>query len=103
MICLDGKYLNKFFISIPQERESIQKLVIGVVYGIVQVRENLMESFVFAAGMNSPGIDQGREQFIKVIVEIIRQLKITNVFLDLHFFEYRFKREISKIADRGDV
>lgn len=55
-----------------------------------------MESFVFAAGMDGPGIDQGRKQFIKVIAEIICQFKIIHIFFDLHFSSFnRAKRFIT--------
>ena len=100
-VCLDSEYLNELLVIISEESQPVQQLVIGIVDRTEEIREDLMESFIFAAGVYSPGIDQGREEFIEVKGEIIRKFKIVHIFPDMHFFKKGFEGEIAQTADRG--
>ena len=62
-----------------------------------------MKSAVLTAGIDSPGINEGREQFVKVEMEVTGKVKILNIFMDLELCEDGFEREIAKVENGGLV
>lgn len=69
--------------------------------GAEQIWKDFMERLEFTAEMYSPGIDKGRDQFVKIIGKVIREFKIIHILLDVHFSEECFQGGKSQIADRG--
>ena len=69
----------------------------------IQVRKDLMERAVFAAGVHGPGKDEGGEEFVQVELEIMREFEIIHIFFDMEIFQDRLKGEITQAEDRGNV
>ena len=61
-----------------------------------------MECPELAAGVYAPGIDQGREELIKVKLEIVGQFEKVYVSFDFKLLHDALQREITHVDERGD-
>ncbi len=56
---------DNLFIVCPQKGKAVKELVIRIIAGMEEAGEDFMECPEFAAGVYTPGIDQGWEKFIR--------------------------------------